>query len=300
MSTSKPSKYLQKKLAGLAWDAVVGEYMADLWLQAKDDDTLKAYRRTLDCFKAFMLQGQTGSALRMRDLSNQRARAFVESRLNQNVLYADHPFHKPREGKLSLHTVHKDVRGLQTFGNWLERRGYENPFHSIPKPKLPKRLVSVLMPDEIRKLFDVYNLYTTVGARWAALLSFAMGTGARLNEMVTLEVSQVNLDLRRANVIGKGNEERVIRFGDRMLLALSRYTHLFRDNGKAAVSLFVSLEGDPLTVDGAEKIIERVRYATGIKRLHWHLLRHTFATYYLALQRAPVELLQEWYGPASE
>jgi site-specific recombinase XerC len=75
------------------------------------------------------------------------------------------------------------------------------------------------MPDEIRKLFDVYNLYATVGARWAALLSFALETGARLNEMVTLIVSQVNLDLHRANVIGKGNEERVIRFGDRTVLA---------------------------------------------------------------------------------
>jgi len=40
MSTSKPSKYLQKKPAGLAWDAVVGEYMADLRLHARDDDTL--------------------------------------------------------------------------------------------------------------------------------------------------------------------------------------------------------------------------------------------------------------------
>jgi hypothetical protein len=40
MPTSKPLKYLQKKLACLAWDAVIGEYMADLRLHARDDDTL--------------------------------------------------------------------------------------------------------------------------------------------------------------------------------------------------------------------------------------------------------------------
>jgi len=163
-------------------------------------------------------------------------------------------------------------------------------------PDLPRRLLRVLQPDEIETLFGLRNPNTAIGARWNALLAFALDTGVRLTELITLRLDQLDLDRRFAHVVGKGDEERRVRFGDRAYLALTRYINLFRARERNAATVFVGLEGDPLTVNGAEKIIQEIRRETSLQHLTWHRLRHTFATYFLATEQGDVQRLRELMG----
>ena len=135
------------------------------------------------------------------------------------------------------------------------------------------------MPDEIRRLINIHNVNTHVGARWNAIVSFALDSGVRASEMCSLRMEHLDLTGLRAKVMGKGRKERFVPFGSGTARSLRRYIHAYRPEGGETV--FRTLEGKALTLNGLENIIKRVRVATGIDRLHIHLLRHTFATWYV-------------------
>ena len=277
-------------------DAVFKQYLAHLQLENLSKNTLLAYERTMRRFRMWYTEHKSAEPPKLADVTEAVAEGYVKHRLEKTTVYDNHPFHVPQERKLSPHTVHQDVRGLKAFGSWLQANGYGNPFAKLPRPKLPKRQMNVLMPNEIERLFSVRNPHTPIGARSNAMLALALESGVRLTELVTLKLADLDLDRRRAQVIGKGNEERRVLFGDRSFLALSHYINLFRCRDKHAPTVFVALDGEPLTTDGAEKIMWQLRDDVEIPRLHWHLLRHTFATYFLATEQGDLRRLQELMG----
>ena len=83
--------------------------------------------------------------------------------------------------------------------------------------------------------------------------------------------------------MGKGSRERIIPFGARTQKALTRYLAFFRcvGNEELGRSLFLTADGRAISVNAVKLTIHRVSERTGIRRLHPHLLRHTFATHYL-------------------
>jgi integrase/recombinase XerC/integrase/recombinase XerD len=96
-------------------------------------------------------------------------------------------------------------------------------------------------------------------------------------------MENMNLDQGFMKVLGKGNKERVVPFGSNAQRALQRY--LFRFRPKAAhlgiTNMFLSTAGTPLTVNSVKLLFTRLARTSGVRRLHAHLCRHTFATRFL-------------------
>lgn len=78
-------------------------------------------------------------------------------------------------------------------------------------------------------------------------------------------------------------------FGERTSRALMRYLNR-RHNPQREDTVFLQLDGRPLTENAIKLIFQRLKNKTGISRLHIHLLRHTFATNYLRANQNPFTL----------
>ena len=99
-----------------------------------------------------------------------------------------------------------------------------------------------------------------------------------------------DLEARRLRILhGKGNKQRVVPFADRRAAALGDY---LRDRGNepgplflAATHLRVLIADVPLQPNGLKQLLRRLGKRTGIKKVHAHRFRHTFATW--AIQHLP-------------
>ena len=129
----------------------------------------------------------------------------------------------------------------------------------------------------------------------------AYGTGARVSELVGLQLSDIWFDDGLVRVMGKGSKERLVPIGRRALGTAAVYYREVRprlDRGQTEGFFFLNSRGTPLSRVGAWGIIKRCAERAGIKKkVSPHTLRHTFATHVLE-GGADLRAVQEMLGHA--
>ena len=141
------------------------------------------------------------------------------------------------------------------------------------------------------------NVKTMIGSRNTALLSLMLDTGVRLSEAAGLGEGDVHIEDRYIKVMGKGFKERLIAFGaacQRSLLDYL-YRHRMEPAHPGVTSFFLTIDGYPLTIEAIKSLMDRLAVSSGVRRLHPHLLRHTYATWFL-LNGGDVFLLKQNLG----
>jgi integrase/recombinase XerD len=130
--------------------------------------------------------------------------------------------------------------------------------------------------------------------RDAALLETLYATGARVSEAVNLKEGDIDFDLGVVRVFGKGSRERLVPLGERAAerlrawLSRRRGPWVFPGRGGAA----------PMRRETAWRIVERAARRAGLRGVHPHTLRHSFATHLLE-GGAHLRAVQEMLGHAS-
>jgi len=260
-------------------ETIVNYYIADMERRNCTGDSVTASEKVLWRFVRWLPDGG-GTALKM--IEADAPNDYITFLQNKTRRYLDNPYKRVEEGKLSPFTIHKEAKTLRAFGSWLMRENFVNPFDRLVMPKLPKKIIVPLSDDEIEKIVGAINPTTMTGARQYAIVMVLLDSGLRINEAATAKMKDLDLNLRQLNVTGKGRKDRTVAFGRRCAQALMRYTHLHRKPANDSVDeIFLSLDGLPLTRDGFGQIIKHIRSASGVRRLHTHLFRHTFAVRYL-------------------
>jgi len=167
--------------------------------------------------------------------------------------------------------------------------------------KLDRRLPSFLTVDETVRLLEVPDLSTALGQRDRSLIELIYATGVRVSELVGLSLEQVDLENRQLRVWGKGAKERIVLIGEPAADALRDYFSKGREEllaGKKSEAVFVNHDGGRLTERSVQKLLTKYATAAGIdKRVHPHMLRHTFATHMLD-GGADLRVVQELLGHA--
>ena len=271
--------YPRSKSMKIPYSTLLQAYYADLRIRNLSPNTIAIYAKVLGYLGEFLLREQPQAELLLEHITPERVKAYIAQRMSLQQAWATHPYKPTQERPLSLSTIHQEVRSFKTFGVWLVENGHKDPFAGLKTPKLPRHLIDILGDDEIKTLFNIYNPNTHFGARWQAMLAFALDTGVRLEELITLTNDNLDLEGYRAKVRGKGDKERYVKFGSKTHKLLSRYLQLYRP--RQAAYVFASLEGQPLTSAGMQTMVRYIRDNSGIARFHLHLLRHTFATKFL-------------------
>lgn len=188
------------------------------------------------------------------------------------------------EKKNKSTTVSRKISSLRGFYKYLINNKVidSNPFSLVSLPKKERHLPRFFYYNELEEMFQVPKLNTALGQRDRLLLEMLYATGVRVSELVNIKVSDINGEEIR--VLGKGNKERIVEFGDyaEFILELylkEGYKHL---NIKKSEYLFLNNRGGKLTTRGVRYILDNIINKTTIdKKISPHMLRHTFATHLL-------------------
>jgi len=201
-------------------------------------------------------------------------------------------------------SIARKLSAIRSFYRYLLREKIisTNPVATTSSPKLDKRLPSFLTPEEAVRLLEAPDLSTPQGLRDRALMELLYAAGLRVSELVNLDVRQVNLNTNEIRVWGKGSKERMVLMGQPAAAALTAYLNQGRPRllgEKRSSALFVNRYGGRLIERRVQRILEKYTNIAGInKRVHPHMLRHTFATHLLD-GGAGLRVVQELLGHAN-
>lgn len=180
------------------------------------------------------------------------------------------------------------ISALKSFFTFLLRENLvtQNPFSVIDLPRSGKSLPKALSQKEIRSLLAPPNIVTPIALRDSAMLFFLYSTGLRVSELVQLPLAACNLAAGFVRVLGKGNKERLIPFGDQAKEKIEQYLKTARPlilKGKRSNYLFITGHGSCMTRLRFWQIVRKTALAAGIdKNISPHMIRHSFATHLLS------------------
>ena len=208
-----------------------------------------------------------------------------------------------RERGLAPSSIARAVSSIRGFYRYLTLEGVirEDLTFTVPTPKRFRTLPTPLSQAEAERLVDAPSLETPFGIRDRAMLELAYGSGLRVSELIGLDRIDVDFELQRVRVLGKGGKERIVPLGSHAGDSLTHYLEEARPllgRGRTVDALFLSRTGRRLTRDAVWRMVRKHATAAGIDRkAHPHLLRHTFATH-LIEEGADVRSVQEMLGHA--
>ncbi|MCB9644878.1 MAG: tyrosine recombinase XerC [Myxococcales bacterium] len=303
-----PPKRVRKKLSGRAaeahdaletfrttalspvWDRWLGRFLdyARGGRQASEH-TLRAYGRDLQDFFAYLDSFEVQD---VQEVNRFHLRGFL------SLLY---------EQEMAATTLKRKLSCFRSFFRYLMRCEIleKNPLEAIDNPRAPQLLPRFLERGEVERLVHIPDLTTVLGLRDRAILELLYATGARVSELVGLNLDAFSGD-GMVRVFGKRRKERLIPVGRLAREALRDYLAKRREllekadpETAAPHALFLNYKGGRLTDRSVRRIVDKcVLEAATRCRISPHGLRHSFATHLLEAG-ADIREIQELLGHES-
>ena len=186
--------------------------------------------------------------------------------------------------KYKSSSINRILSSLNDYYSYLEKNKIikYNYFKDINRPRKEKRLPNFINYTEYMNLINTVqkenNEYLKI--RNLLLLEILFDTGLRVSEAVNIKISDIDLKNHSLKVLGKGNKERIVYFGDYAVTYLEEYLALRKNiKSKDNEYLFWNKDYQRLTRRGAEYLINNIAKKALLKqRITPHTLRHSFAT----------------------
>jgi len=224
-------------------------------------NTLDGYRRDLTALATWT----TAHGFDITTLTGEQLRAFVA---------AEH-----RRG-LSPTSLQRRLSACRSFYRWLLKHGAiaASPALAVKAPKAKRRLPQVLDADEAKALVEVPT-DAPLGLRDRALLELFYSSGLRLSELCALRWHDLQLEDGLVTVLGKGRKQRSVPVGSHARAALAAWR---ADQRPAADAPVFPGRNGPLSPRAVQLRLRQLAQRQGLfKRVHPHLLRHSFASHVL-------------------
>ena len=207
----------------------------------------------------------------------------------KSVVYSDIRFYLmflKDEKKDNNSSIDRKLSSLRGFYKYLANEGIvkTNVFSLVNGPKKAKKLPRYFEYNELEEMFNIPDTKTSLGQRDLLLLEMLYATGVRVGELVNIKVSDIDINNKNILILGKGNKERYVQFGEYCQDALINYLNDGRIllNTNKEEYLFLNNNGGVLTERGVRYILDKIIKQTGInKNISPHMIRHSFATHLL-------------------
>lgn len=278
-------------------EAELEQYLAHLSVErALATNTLNAYRRDLQRYVDFL---DSRGRKKLAEVTENDVAEFIPAvRMGKDGAA---PLSASSAARCTV-----AVRGWHKFA-LLEGEVGEDVAREVRPPSQPKRLPKAISIADVQKLLDAAGIADNhFGLRDRAILELLYGTGARISELVGLDVDDIDLEDKEfatVRLIGKGNKERIVPVGSYALAALEAYLvrgrPVLATAGRGNAALFLNARGNRLSRQSAWSVISAAAARAGLDgSVSPHTLRHSFATHLLS-GGADIRIVQELLGHAS-
>jgi len=244
--------------------------------RAASPHTVAAYRRDLTRFRVFLGADTPVQAWSRRDLE-----AFLATLSEPG-------------SELAPRSIARLLSAIRSFGNWCLRERYrqDNPATSVRGPALGRPLPVVLSEGEADTLMQVPSGEEPLAQRDRAMLELLYASGLRVSELISVRLSDIELERGVVRVTGKGQKTRLVPLGDAAREAIKAWLASGRPELLARATrrglrrlpdaLFISARGKALTRQAFWKNLKRYAGLAALpERTSPHKLRHSFATHLL-------------------
>ena len=249
-------------------------------------NTIAAYRRDIKSFEDFLTRQE------------KNLEVAVQRDIQDFLTYL-------RKTGIKESSLARKLVAIRTFFGFCSKEfGSQNIADEIEVPKVGKRLPKALSVEEVQRLIDS-NPQEGVGLRDRAMIDLLYSSGARVSELIALNVSDVATNAEgfaTVQVRGKGGKDRIVPIGSFARKALDDY--LVRQRPalalkKSSPALFLNQNGGRLSRQSAWAIVVSAAQRAGLsEKVSPHALRHSFATH-LIDGGADIRVVQELLGHSS-
>lgn len=189
-----------------------------------------------------------------------------------NDQFKDYLYYLTNSVHCSVSTVNQAISVWKILQQDILCRKWEEVRVKRPRPE--KRLPEVLSRQEAIALINAPK-----NLKHRTLLTLTYTTGARLNEVLSLTLKDIDRHRKIIRLKGKGNKDREVFMPDQLLELLESYYREYRP----LKYLFESyVKGKRYSARSFEVIVKNAAIQSGInKNVYPHILRHSFATHML-------------------
>ena len=284
-------------------------------------NTIAAYRRDLGLYTAWLaaepgaadvhgdfIVGENAAAQSVTAAADALPRPITDlRRVTRQHISAFVQFLGLRpESPLTAASIARILSTVRGFHRFLLGEGLveTDVTHDSKPPKLALRLPKAISIEQVEALLAATDGDDLQRLRDKALLELLYATGARVSEVVDLNVDDVRLEeFDSVRLTGKGDKQRIVPVGSFARAAVSNYLvrarPLLSVRGRSTPALFLGLRGQRVSRQNAWLIIRAAAVRAGLTvPVSPHTLRHSFATHLLA-GGADVRVVQELLGHSS-
>ena len=252
----------------------------------RSDLTIKNYGEDLRAFKEFYRN--LDSRLSWKSVDSDIIRDWMESMMDKGN---------------NATSINRRLSALRSFYRFALARKLvdKDPVHGVTGPKKGRPLPQFLKENEMDRLLDAeswMDSFEDVRDRMVIMTFYE--TGIRLSELIGLDDSMVDFSNRQLKVTGKRNKQRVIPFGEELLVTLRDYMkRRDKEVNRQSEALFVTAKGQRMTTSQVREAVKKnLSKVCTLKKRTPHVLRHTFATAMLN-NKAGIESVKKLLGHES-
>ncbi|MFM2360917.1 MAG: hypothetical protein RLY16_2910 [Bacteroidota bacterium] len=209
-----------------------------------------------------------------------------------------------KEAGMESRSINRKISSLKSLYKYLMRQGIVevSPLTTIVSPKVKKRLPQFVEERDMQTLFDHVEFPEGFeGMTHRLIMELFYQTGIRQAELVGLKVTQLDLGNQQLKVLGKGNKERIIPIGAKLVAALRAYLQmrmLVLQEVEEKV-LLINAKSKPFNPRQVYSIVRHyLSLVSTIDKRSPHVLRHSFATH-LVNHGAELNVVKELLGHSS-
>jgi site-specific recombinase XerD len=268
--------------------------------RGKSRKTIENYHHYLQRFNDF-IEGKSPSDLTLDDVHKYQ--------MYLNRFGEDEEAKKHGVRQLSAKTQNYHLIALRAFLKYLVKQDVEclAP-EKIDLKKVEDRIIDFITREEMERLFKAVDLGKKTGMRDRAMLETLYSTGLRVSELVSLDISQVDLERMEFSIRGKGGKARIVFLSERCVKWIKLYLTDRQDNWEP---LFISFgrsrddeelglgEKRRITPYTVQAMVRKAARMAGLgKKVTPHVIRHSFATELLH-NGADIRAVQDMLGHSS-
>ena len=238
------------------------------------DQTIESYSRDLNVYDSFM-----------------KDNTIQYHKIKKDNIFK---FQSSLEGQISPRSFARILSALKTFYKFLHmERAIDditlNEIKSYPSPKYKKSMPTFLSKEQVEKIVERINLNKKLDnrnkKRDQAIIMLFFSSGVRLNELISIKLSDIDFSNNKIKVFGKGKKQRIVNFDNhtkdlmiQYLKVIEKYPlvkKLYNDN------LFVNKKNKALKERKVQTIVMNNLRQLNLASYGPHTLRHSFATHLL-------------------